>query len=487
MLDIKASVMIAMEEIKLNKKLIGLFAISLVTLITSLDSSIVNIAAPIMAKDLAVSSSSIEWVISIYLMVIASLIMFFGHLGDVIGKVKVFQIGTIIFTIGSLFAGIQLGFGILLISRVVQAIGAAMTMSNNFGITTEIFSKEKRGLALSILTTFFAIGSIVGPSIGGFILSIGSWSYLFWINVPIGILSFVLGFMTLPREKNRHSKEKLDIAGVFIFTFLICLFFYSLMRIQTHGIMNSFFAFSLITIVVLFFIFIYREKSIQSPLLNLEIFENKNFTLGVVAAMLSFIVGFTASVTMPYYLINARNLNTGFAGILLIIIPITLATVGPIGGMLADKYGGEKISAIGLLSLIIAQTMIISFKLSTPYWFFIIMSLFYGIGMGLFQAPNNTVIMTAVDKKFLGVAGSVNSLARNLGMELGASLSTVTLYSVMSLKAGKRIINYPANNNQLFMFGFKAAFTLALVAAITAEAITLTRLVKHNKQKNITN
>ena len=482
--DIRALVLVIMENIKLVKKAVGLFAISLVTLITSLDSSIVNIAAPIMANDLAVSTSMIEWVISIYLMVITSLIMFFGHLGDVIGKVKVFQLGTVIFTIGSLFAGIKLGFSALLISRGVQAIGAAMTMSNNFGITTEIFSKKKRGLALSILTTFFALGSIIGPSLGGFILNVSSWSYLFWINVPIGILSFLIGLITLPHKTQQSSTERLDIIGVMIFTFLICLSFYSLMRIQTHGISNINFAVSLVTVIVLIRVFVYREKTVSSPMLNLGIFKNADFSMGVIAAMLSFIVGFTSSVMMPYYLINARHLNTSFAGILLIIIPVTLAIVGPVGGILADKYGGEKISAIGLLSLIIAQIMIISFKLTTPFWYFVVMSLLYGIGMGLFQAPNNTVIMTAVDKKFLGVAGSVNSFARNLGMELGASLATVTLYGVMSWKAGKKISDYPVNDNQLFMIGFKAAFVLALVAAIIAETITITRYMKHNLQKN---
>lgn len=468
----------------MTKKSIGLLAIALVTLITSLDASIVNVAAPIMAKDLAVSTSMIEWVISIYLMIIAALIMFFGHLGDVIGKVKVFQLGTIIFTIGSLFAGIRIGFGVLLISRGIQAIGAAMTMSNNFGITTEIFSKKNRGLALSILTTFFALGSIIGPSLGGLILSVGSWSYLFWINVPIGGFALLLGVITLPHRTPRQSKEKLDIIGVIIFTLLICLFFYTLMRIQTQGIWTHRFALSLLIILVLATAFIQREKSVVAPLLNLDIFKNADFSMGVVAAMLSFVVGFTCSVMMPYYLINARHLSTSFAGLLLIIIPVTLAVVGPVGGLLADKYGGERISMIGLLFLITAQIMIVSFKLTTPFWFFVVMSLLYGIGMGLFQAPNNTVIMTAVEKKFLGVAGSVNSFARNLGMELGASLATVTLYGVMSWQAGQRIGDYPVNDDHLFMIGFKAAFMLALVAATIAEIITITRYMKHHLKNN---
>lgn len=205
--------------------------------------------------------------------------------------------------------------------------------------------------------------------------------------------------------------------------------------------------------------------------------------MGVISALLAFIVGYFFSILIPYYLVNARNYRAGFAGILLAIIPLTIAFFGPIGGTLADKFGGEKIAIIGLASLTIAQILILSFNLHSPLWLFVVTSLFYGIGMGLFQSPNNSVIMSSVDKKFLGIAGSVNSLARNFGMELGVSLSTIILYSSMSLKAGKNVTTYPVGRNHLFITGLHTAFIFALVFAVVAEIITITRFVKSHKTK----
>lgn len=461
-----------------NKRITALIAIAIFTFMTSLDSSIVNIATPIMAKDMSVSSSTIEWVISIYLMIISALIMFFGRLGDIVGKVRVFKIGTIIFTIGSLIAGIKLNFSFLLFGRAIQAFGAAMTMSNNFGITTEMFPLQERGRALSILATFFALGSIAGPSLGGLILNAGSWPYIFWINVPIGVVAIIAGVISLPKDSPTNANKKIDWYGTPIFAAFIALFFYALMQGQTQGYGNPTILTTLTTAIVLFIAFVVIEHHVALPMLNFQIFKNANFTMGVLSALLAFIVGYFFSILMPYYLVNARHYSAGFAGILLAIIPLTIAFFGPVGGTLADKFGGEKISIIGLASLTIAQILILGFKLYSPIWLFVITSLFYGIGMGLFQSPNNSVIMSSVDKQFLGIAGSVNSLARNFGMELGVSLSTIILYSSMSAKAGKHITTYPNGHDELFMSGLHTAFIFALVFAAIAEIITVTRFLK---------
>lgn len=469
-----------------NKRIAALIAIAIFTFMTSLDSSIVNIATPIMAKEMNVSSSTIEWVISIYLMIISALIMFFGRLGDIVGKVKVFKIGTIIFTVGSLIAGFKLGFSFLLFGRAIQALGAAMTMSNNFGITTEMFPPQERGRALSILATFFALGSIAGPSLGGLILNTGNWSYIFWINVPVGIIAIVAGIVSLPKDSPKNTNEKLDWYGTTTFAAFIGFFFYALMQGQTQGYTNPIIL-TILTIlaiaIILLIVFIAIEHYVKLPMLNFRIFKNADFTMGVFSALLAFIVGYFFSILMPYYLVNARSYSAGFAGLLLAIIPLTIAFFGPVGGTLADKFGGEKISIIGLASLTIAQVLILTFNLNSSLWLFIVTSLFYGVGMGLFQPPNNSVIMSSVDKQFLGIAGSVNSLARNFGMELGVSLSTIILYSSMSFKAGKNITTYPVGQNQLFMSGLHIAFIFALIFAATAEIITVTRFVKSRKNR----
>jgi len=168
-----------------------------VTFMATLDSSIVNVALPKMAKSLSVSTESIAWVVSSYLIVISASILIFGRLGDMKGKTNIFHIGVVIFTFGSLLCGISHSFIILIIARSLQAIGAAATMANNQGIITQVFPSNERGKALGISGAFVALGSLTGPPIGGFIITHFSWEYIFLINIPIGIFVFLLGLSRL--------------------------------------------------------------------------------------------------------------------------------------------------------------------------------------------------------------------------------------------------------------------------------------------------
>ncbi len=177
-----------------------MFAVSLFTFMSVLDGSIVNIALPVMSKDMKIPMNQSEWVVSIYLIVICALLLLFGKLGDNFGKIKIFKLGAILFTIGSLLCGINLGLIPLLIARAIQAIGAAMTMSTNNGIITEIFPFNERGRALGTIGSFVALGAIAGPGLGGIILAHLDWTYIFWINDPIGIIGIIIGQFILPKD-----------------------------------------------------------------------------------------------------------------------------------------------------------------------------------------------------------------------------------------------------------------------------------------------
>ncbi|KRN08495.1 major facilitator superfamily permease [Lacticaseibacillus paracasei subsp. tolerans DSM 20258] len=155
---------------------------------STLDGSIVNIALPVMSRDLHIPMNQAEWVVSIYLMMICGLLLFFGRLGDSIGKIKVFRVGMVLFLIGSLFAGFNNSLALLLAARIVQATGASMTMANNNGIVTEIFPMNERGRALGLIGSFVSIGAIAGPGIGGLILGQLPWGDIFLINIPIGLV-----------------------------------------------------------------------------------------------------------------------------------------------------------------------------------------------------------------------------------------------------------------------------------------------------------
>ena len=182
------------DSIKHNNMWLILIATCLFTFMSTLDGSIVNIAMPTMSKDLAISMNEAEWIVSVYMITICCLLIFWGRISDTIGKIKIFKIGTLIFILGSLFCGISSTLEMLLISRIIQATGASMTMATNYGIITENFPPEMRGRSLGVLGSFVSLGSIAGPGIGGVIIQKYTWHYIFLINIPIGIFAFVLGY-----------------------------------------------------------------------------------------------------------------------------------------------------------------------------------------------------------------------------------------------------------------------------------------------------
>ena len=191
-----------------------LLSVISMTFMATLDASIVNIALPVLSNELNVTLSAVEWVVVSYSIVICGTILFFGRLGDVLGKTRIFKIGTVIFTLASLLCGLSNSFYWLVFFRFVQGIGASAYMANNHGIITEFCAREKRGKALGILITSVAIGNMLGPSLGGILLSTLNWNSIFYINVPIGILVSILGVKYLPNSEIKQ--EKIDYKGAIL-------------------------------------------------------------------------------------------------------------------------------------------------------------------------------------------------------------------------------------------------------------------------------
>lgn len=204
----------------------------------------------------------------------------FGKLGDMLGKARVFKIGTVIFTIASLFCGINLGFVWILIMRGIQALGASMTLSTNAGIITETFSKEQRGLALGSFGSVVALGSIAGPGLGGLILTYLPWNYIFWVNVPVGIAAIILGQIVLPKAE-ATTAGKIDAWGMLVLIFMAGSLFMGLILGQQVGFMSLIFLSLMIATIILLIIFIYLEKRAADPVMNFHLFSNIDFSLSL--------------------------------------------------------------------------------------------------------------------------------------------------------------------------------------------------------------
>lgn len=453
-----------------------LFVVVVLSFMATLDSSIVNVALPVMTKKLAVPISSIEWIITSYVIVICATLLFFGRLGDVLGKSKVFQGGTIIFTFGSLLCGLCHSFFPLVVCRIIQGIGASAYMANNQGIITEIYPKNKRGKALGILAAAVALGTMIGPPIGGFIVSAFEWNYIFLVNVPIGIIVFLLGLKFLPDCKKADGK--IDIKGALLQFLGTSLLFGALIYSQQAGIENIKVMLAIIISIILIIMFIKFERKETQPLLELSIFKNKLFSLSLVCALVSFMCISASSILLPFYFQDAIKLSAFKTGLFLMLPPFIIAVLSPIGGTLSDKIGPEILTLIGLL-LMGLGFFLMSFltqysKIGCATIFVAVMS----IGQAMFQPSNNTLIMSNCSKNRLGIAGSVNSLVRNLGQIIGITLSTTILYKFMSIILGYRVSDYVTGKDYAFIYGMKNVYVILTIICCIGAALTAFRFFK---------
>lgn len=455
-----------------------LVAVSMFTFMSTLDSSIVNIALPTISNDMKVPMNQAEWIVSVYLMIVCACLLLFGKIGDSFGKIKVYQIGTLIFTIGSFLCGFNFSLSFLLFARIVQAVGASMTMATNSGIITEVFPMHERGRALGSIGAFVSLGSIAGPGLGGIILSHFSWSYIFWINVPVGIITMLAGIHFLPKDITM-TKAKIDKLGFLSFATFIISFFGGVFIGQEQGFMHilpiSLFLFALIALGV----FIVIEKKINVPMINFAIFNNKIFSLSLISALIIFSSNFFVNVVVPFYLQNARGLAPSKAGMLMMIFPLVMVIGSPLSGYLTDRIGPSKLVLAGLAMLSITQFMYMFMDGETPIWYYAMATAIMGLGNSLFQSPNNTLVMSSVVKEDLGVASSMNAFARNLGMVIGIALSTTVLYAAMSQKMGERVTTYVANRPDIFIYGMKITFLVSLLLCLFSLGLTIWRLRKN--------
>jgi drug resistance transporter, EmrB/QacA subfamily len=467
----------SMEKENNKSKWTVLIIVLMSTFMSTLDGSIVNVALPKMADALNVTTSRIQLVVTSYLIVIAGTVLIFGRLGDMLGKAKMFKFGLGLFTFGSFLCGITSSFPILIVARIVQAIGAAGTMANNQGIITEIFPPNERGKALGFLGTSVALGALVGPGLGGIIVGAASWEFIFLINIPIGIIAFFYANKLLPKG-HKGKKGKLDIIGAVLFMLAIVPLFMALDEGLNLGFTNPIILSGFAVAIVSFIIFIIVEKKKENPLLHLEIFSNKLFSLSIFCAFITFVAIFCNNIILPFYLQDVMNYSPQHTGLILMVYPLLLTIAAPISGTLSDKIGSEILTFIGLMLISFGLFLMSTLNTDSNVLIMLVFIAIMSIGMGLFQSPNNSLIMSTVPKDKLGIAGSVNALVRNLGMVCGIALATTLLYTMMSFEIGERVIDYVPGRSDAFIYGMKIVYIAAAVISFIGALLTLYRLTR---------
>jgi EmrB/QacA subfamily drug resistance transporter len=471
-----------MESTSYKKKWAIMVIVILSTFMSTLDGSIVNVALPSMAQVLGVTTANIQLVATCYLIVIAGTVLIFGRLGDTLGKTKVFTVGLGIFTLGSLLCGLTHSFVFLILARMIQAIGAAGTMANNQGIIAETFPPNERGKALGINATAVALGSLVGPGLGGLIVGAVSWEYIFLINVPIGLITLFLCIKLLPKGR-RETIGRFDNLGAALFLAAIVFLFTAMNEGLNRGFTDPLIVSGFLLSAVSFLAFFIVEQKRENPMIQLQIFRNTLFSLSIFCGFISFVAIFCNNIILPFYLQYVMECTPQYTGIILMIYPMILSLVAPVSGHLSDKIGSELLTFLGLVltgtGLFLMSSLSENSTLSGMVTFIGIMS----VGMGIFQSPNNSLIMSTVSRDKLGIAGSINALVRNLGMVCGIALATTLLYSMMSAKIGYRVTDYVEGRSDAFLYGMRAVYITAGGIALFGALLTLVRLINKRRRE----
>lgn len=464
-----------------NRGLI-LFNIVLLTFMACLDSSIVNVALPVMADYFKVGMNSIAIIVSSYLIAISATILIFGRLGDIKGTVRVFKIGIIIFTLGSLMCAIANSLYLIVLARVIQAIGAAGFMATNQGIITRVFPAGERGKALGITGSFVALGTLVGPPLGGFIVDAAAWQYIFLINIPIGIFAFILGLKILPRDEE-SIKARLDIKGALLFLVFIVALFAAILSGEQIGFSEPPVLIGFGLAIAAFIIFIKVELAEDSPLLQLNIFRNQLFSLSILCGFLLFVAMNCSNILLPFYLQDVIKMSPSVSGLYLMTYPLVLFIVAPISGHLSDKIGSELLTLIGLVIFSSAFFMMATLDQQLEPVKLVVIIAIMALGNGMFQSPNNSLIMSSVPRDRVGIAGSINALVRNLGLVVGISVSTLILYGVMSSQLGYKVTTFVEGKEAEFAFAMRVTYISAGLISLIGAILTALRLFQKRYKK----
>ena len=465
------------SELTNTRKWTVLAITSISTFMATLDGSIVNIALPMMAGEMKVSISTIQWVVTSYLLTISILLLVWGRLSDVYGKKKIFAAGYIVFSIGSLLCSLSHALPLLVASRVVQAVGASAMMSLSQGIVTGTFPSSERGRALGFVGTMVALGSLVGPSLGGVLVNAFGWPSIFVINVPIGLIGSVLAFLVIPEITEKTEDRSFDYSGTALFTTFILVLFMGLLLVQ-QGTLPAYAVLPTLAVAaLLLLLLIRREKRCDYPLINLQLFRIHEFSYGLSAAFLCFITINSTLLFIPFYLQDLRGFSALKAGLIISAYPLTTAVVAPLSGWISDKITYRPLTVGGMGVATAALILLATLRPSTPVPVVILYLMLMGAGVAAFQSPNNSSIMGSVPRTRLGIAGGINALFRNLGMVTGTTLSVLIFFFTTRISFNA-LGNGGSLNAHVFLRGTSWIFIFDAACCFAALMISLTRAVR---------
>ena len=474
-----------MEKTKgIPYKWLALLTVSIGTFMGTLDASIVNISLPRLTEVFQTEPSVVLWVSVVYLLVSVGLMLTVGRIGDAFGRKRVYILGFALFTLGLILCSFSQSILQLILSRIVQAVGSAMTVALSTAIVTDAFPDQERGKALGILAGVVSTGLLSGPVLGGFLLDTLDWGSIFYTRVPVGIIGIVMAWILLKEQRDSSTGLKFDLGGAAtLFGSLSCLLLSFNLggRLGFTSLPVLILAVSTVALLALFVVF---EKRATQPIVDLNVFRNHLFAVGNISLGIMFVAISANTFLMPFYLIDGLGYSASKTGLLFATIPLTALLIGPLSGWLSDKIGSRVLCTVGMALISSGLFLLSGLSTESREVDILLCLVIQGIGSGMFSSPNNSSIMGSVPRDKLSTGSAMIGTVRQIGISSGFAIAGAIFTSRQFFHA-TQLAQENLTPLMLHKLSLVSGFQDALlVAAIFCSLGIFTSFVRSKQQPN---
>jgi EmrB/QacA subfamily drug resistance transporter len=455
-----------------NRKWWTLGALAFALFMIMLDNTVVNVALPSIQRDLGIGLSELEWTVNAYALTFAVLMLSGGKLADFFGRRRVFLLGLAIFTASSLACGLATSGGMLIGARTVQGAGAALMMPATLSIISYTFPPHQRGMAIGIWAGVSAMALAIGPLIGGLITEHIDWSWIFFLNVPIGVLGLIVGRLVIGESRDTSHEQRLDIPGLLASGIGLFALTFALIEANAYGwtdpVIIGLFVLSAVALAG----FVLLELHQRSPMLDLSLFRSSTFAGANVVALLVTLAMFGVFFFMSIYMQNILGYSATKTGAAFLPMTILIILIAPIAGKSSDRIGSRALMTAGMLCLAASLAVFSRLGLDSTFWDFFPGLLVGGFGMALVMTPMTAAALGSVPVEKSGVGSGVLNTFRQVGGALGIAVMGAIVASYVDLGSGRP-------DPSSFIDGFQAALRVGVVFALIGAVVAVATIRKH--------
>jgi EmrB/QacA subfamily drug resistance transporter len=449
-----------------------LASLALCILLPSLGTSIANVALPTLAEAFAASFQQVQWVVLAYLLATTTLVVSVGRLGDLVGRRRLLVAGVALFTAASALCGIAQELWLLIAARAAQGLGAAVMMALAMAFVGDAVPKAQTGRAMGLLGTMSAIGTALGPTLGGVLIAGFGWPAIFFVNVPLGILALVLALRYLPADRRTPHADRSRFDGVGTLLLVLTLAAYALAVTIGRGRFGAINMALLVAAAVGVGLFVLAEARAASPLIRLSRFRDPALSASLAMSALVSTVMMATLVVGPFYLARGLGLDTALVGMVMSAGPVTAALTGVPAGRVVDRFGALRMTIGGLAGMAVGCVALCAAPATAGVAGYLVPIVLVTASYAVFQTANNTAVMTDVPADQRGVVSGMLNLSRNLGLITGASV----MGAVFAFAS--RTSDFTAADAAAVGIGMRVTFAVAAALVAVALVVALASLVR---------